>query len=85
MKRSRHKSPPSTTGRYLPGVGYTLTRANIAWANLTRTDRGLDPLTEAEDIVSAFAPTDPDGRKLPTPSRYLHRARRLLRPKGGVR
>lgn len=38
MTRSKHKPSPATVGVYRPGVGYTITRANIAWASRVRAN-----------------------------------------------
>lgn len=73
------KPIPSTTGVYKPGVGITITRANIALAQQRRAAEGKEPLTPA-GIVLAFMPPNiqhPEEHKR-LYDRYLVRASLLM-------
>jgi hypothetical protein len=63
---------PSTVGVYKPGVGITITRANINALQAERAEREQEPATP-EEVCKAFLPS----YKLIEP-RHLARARRLM-------
>ena len=68
--------PPPTTGRYLPGAGYALTRANLAWALRHRL---IDPSDSPEQVATKFQPYCPaTGRHCEPDSRHVYRARMLM-------
>lgn len=71
MRKTRHTFPPSTVGRYRPGVGLTITRANIALI----FPLGVD---DAELVVKTFNPPIPGCDHLPPSKRHVARANRLL-------
>lgn len=75
MRRSRHKNPPSTFGRYIPGVGRTITRANIDAHQAKLVKEGQEPATP-EQIVQEFC-TNSKGRNYAKPN-HLARAYRLM-------
>ncbi len=52
-----HKFPMSTTGVYTPGVGITITRANIELTQAARVKEGHPPYT-SEELVRAFLPAN---------------------------
>lgn len=69
--------PRSTTGRYIPGVGLTLTRANIAWALRTRL---IEPTDSPDTIALKFQPRYqfPTDHYVPPSKRHVGRAYRLV-------
>lgn len=67
------KPIPSTRGVYMPGVGMTITQANIADEQKRRTKNGEDP-ADADDILKAFL-TD---HRAPIEPRHRRRAERLM-------
>ena len=75
MRRSRHKNPPSTFGRYIPGVGRTLTRANIDAYQAQLVKAGQEPATAAQ-VVQEFC-TNGWGQNYAKPN-HLARAYRLM-------
>lgn len=68
--RTQHRFPPSTAGVTRPGVGRTLTRANIRAFNEARATAGQNPATHIE-IVEAFV-------KKPRTPRHYRRAGNLV-------
>ena len=77
MKR-KHRFPPTTTSKYLPGVGRTITRANIAAFQRDRAEN-KEPPAEPGDIVAAFCRLQSTRDHAGT-RRHLGRAYRLTRP-----
>lgn len=70
--------PQPTTGRYLPGVGYALTRANLA---LMLRRRVIDPSDSPEQVATKFQPYCPaTGRHCQPDNRHVYRARMLMAP-----
>ena len=68
--------PQPTTGRYLPGVGYALTRASLA---LMLKRRVIDPSDSPERVAAKFQPYCPaTGRHCEPDSRHVYRARLLM-------
>lgn len=68
--------PQPTTGRYLPGAGYALTRANLAWALKQRL---IDPSDGPEQVATKFQPYCPaTGRHCEPDNRHVYRARLLM-------
>ncbi len=61
----------STRGRYIPGVGKTITRANIADAQAERAENGSKPMT-AKEIAEEFCAKGMAQR------RHEHRAYAIL-------
>jgi hypothetical protein len=78
MPRRRRKPHGSTFGAYRPGVGYTITRANIEKARRECAKAGKDMPT-AEEIVINFVCR---GDKIPPSPRHLARAQRLIDGRG---
>jgi hypothetical protein len=62
---------------YRPGVGYTITRANIEKAR-RECAKAKKPMPTAEEIVINFLNLD----KIPPSPRHLARAQRLLDGRG---
>jgi hypothetical protein len=71
MRKTRHQFPASTVGRYRPGVGTTITKANIAII----FPFGVE---DAARVVKVFNPPVPGCEQLPPSKRHLARANRLL-------
>ncbi len=66
----------STIGIYLPGVGGTITRANINAEQFRRVEAGKKPATP-EEIVNLFIPFN-------TKPRHLKRATALMKGRSWV-
>jgi hypothetical protein len=77
MPRRKRKPHGSTFGVYRPGVGYTITRANIEKARRECAKAGK-AMPTAEEIVINFLNLD----KIPPSPRHLARAQRLLDGRG---
>ena len=71
------KFPASTRGVYLPGVGMTLTQANIADRQAERAKEKLDPLTPGQIVVEFTKPQHPSKEWAPKKT-HLARAHRLM-------
>lgn len=68
--------PAPTTGRYLPGVGYALTRANLA---LMLKRKVIDPSDSPEQVARKFAPVSThNGERCLPDNRHVARARMLM-------
>lgn len=72
MKRS-HTFPAPTVGTYMPGVGYTITQANIR-----RAKGEIAAAPTAERVCRGFIPPHLHGKDRPMTRRHLDRASRLL-------
>lgn len=71
--------PTSTTDRYIPGVGITITQANIAAEQQRRAKEGQSPAT-AKDIYDAFVATATEKKNGLQPcQRRMGRIHRLMK------
>lgn len=73
------KPIPSTTGVYKPGVGVTITRANIDRLQAARAKAKLDPITDPDVVAERLLSLNstPDGGNL-VEKRHIHRAALLM-------
>lgn len=73
------KPIPSTTGVYKPGVGVTITKANIDRLQEARFKAKLDPLVTPQEVCYQLLALNstPDGGNL-IEKRHLHRAALLM-------
>lgn len=73
------KPIPSTTGVYKPGVGVTITRANIDLLQAARAKAKMDPITDPEVVAERLLSLNstPDGGNL-VEKRHIHRAALLM-------
>lgn len=71
----------STRGRYLPGVGITITRGNIEDEQLRRFEAKQSPATAEEIVMSFVTPYEQSSKDFPTSKRFkklVARAHQLL-------
>lgn len=73
------KPIPSTTGRYKPGVGFTITRANIDLLQAERAEKKLEPLYTAEEVCKVLLYSECYGNvSNVVKPRHLYRAALLM-------
>lgn len=73
---------PSTTNVYIPGVGITITRANIELEQQRRYESNQKPATSEEIVMTFCTPAERVSKDFPTSKRYkklVERAGSILR------